>query len=299
MIGLFKQRYTVHDIHVEVDSAQDRFLQSADSLLKELNMVTESHIEKKANLLKSMGFINSETVKKAEEIKKSVKDVKDRYEMTAEKAKLINDYRLHYPLEKFIPIEEFNRICEKYDLKHAPAKFYIKDIPEKNVLEMSKRKPLQEIHNVTRVKYLKVTDFYYHTPADLKAIFVNKEHKIPNFMLPSINRYGLNGLNTANMITFARQLGYTGDFNNYFSSSAKITEIDESGIRVAAPISHFNIENLRKTSKFGFNFVTETKIDDPIAFEFCKGDIVRILSKWGTPDDQSYLDPALTNEVYN
>lgn len=38
---------------------------------------------------------------------------------------------------------------------------------------------------------------------------------------------------------------------------------------------------------------------DPVVFEYCKNNICRIVTKWGTEDDQAYLDPLLTNEIEN
>ena len=48
MKSLFAPKYTVEQIHEEIDTAQDRLLSQADALLKELNIPTETHIEKKA-----------------------------------------------------------------------------------------------------------------------------------------------------------------------------------------------------------------------------------------------------------
>jgi hypothetical protein len=48
------------------------------------------------------------------------------------------------------------------------------------------------------------------------------------------------------------------------------------------------------------SFLVKTvEVKDPIVFQFCKGDICRIITKWGTSDDQSYLDPLVINETMN
>lgn len=64
--------------------------------------------------------------------------------------------------------------------------------------------------------------------------------------------------------------------------------------------SHFDTTGLTQTSTNGFSkTVIHREVKDPVVFEFCKGGFVRIISKWGTDDDQSYLDPSLRNEIEN
>jgi hypothetical protein len=87
---------------------------------------------------------------------------------------------------------------------------------------------------------------------------------------------------------------------SYNGISREEITIDKSGFFIAAPKTHFNLKGLTQKSKFGFfNVLTVTVPKDPIVFEYCKNGICRIITKWGTSDDQSYLDPALTNEIYN
>ncbi len=288
---------TVEDIHAEFDAAQDQFLESADNLLKELSIPTQTHIEKKADMLKSLGFVNSETIKKAEEIKKTTESIRATYEMTERKANLIKYYKIKYPLEKFIPVEELNRICRKYNLIHAPAKNYIKDIPEKNVIEMSNRKTLSSSDEVEKRMYLKIDRFYSEAPSDVRRM-LNGEIQIPTNLLDSFSR---GRVSESSCMKLLKYLGYTGTYSGYIYFDASIKTVDESGLRVAAPNSHFDLTGIEKTSEFGYGYKTVQimEIKDPVVFEYCKGDICRIITKWGTDDDQSYLDPALTNEIQN
>jgi predicted transcriptional regulator len=288
---------TVEDIHAEFDAAQDLFLESADNLLKELNIPTESHIEKKADMLKALGFINSETIKKAEEIKRSTNGIRRTYEMTEKKANLIKYYKRAYPLEKFIPVEELNRICRKYNLIHAPAKNYIKDIPEKNVLEMANRKPLSYSDSIEERRYLTITRFYADVPEDIKTI-LKGEVKIPTDLIDLFRSSMVSEMSCTKLLKY---LGYTGSYSGYIFYDASMKKVDERGLRVAAPNSHFDLAGVEKTSEFGYGYQTVEimEIKDPVVFEYCKGDICRIITKWGTDDDQSYLDPVLTNEIQN
>jgi hypothetical protein len=68
---------------------------------------------------------------------------------------------------------------------------------------------------------------------------------------------------------------------------------------IAAPKSHFNLNGLDIDGHEASSSETLVLPDDPIVFEFCKGGLVRIITKWGTEDDQSYLDPIVMNEKLN
>lgn len=136
MFNLFK-KFTVEQIHAEIDTAQERLIDSADKLLAELNIPTESRLEAKANTLEKLGFVNSEPVKQAATIKENRKKTETILVKTKQEAELLRYYKQTYPFQKFLTVAELERICEKYNLIYAPAKNYIKDIPEKNVFEMA------------------------------------------------------------------------------------------------------------------------------------------------------------------
>jgi hypothetical protein len=88
-------------------------------------------------------------------------------------------------------------------------------------------------------------------------------------------------------------------YYKYHTTVRTIIRTNKKGLFIAAPKSHFNLEGLNKKSKFGFFNVTVTEVKDPVVFEYCKNDIVRIVTKWGTEDDKAYLDPILTDEKLN
>lgn len=231
---------TVEEIHAQFDSAESRILDQCDTILAELQIPTETQIEKKAKLLQQLGFENSETVKQASVLKKRRREIETKINLTKQQANLIRSYKVKYPLEKFITVEELERICNKYNLIHAPVKNYIKDIPEKNVLEMTNCKKLDD-----------------YDKKEIRNNFFNKE-----FLINSI-------------------------------------VIDKSGLFIAAPSSHFNLDGLDKKSQYGYFNVEKYEVKDPVVFEYCKNNICRIVTKWGTEDDQAYLDPLLTNEIEN
>lgn len=301
------QNLIVQKIHNEFDTAQDRILKECDKILSSLNIPTETQVERKAKLLKELGFINVETVKVAKSISLMNKKIEEKINLTNKQAELICYYKQKYPLDKFITISELERICKDYKLVYAPASKYIKDIPEKNVLEMANRVVIHKPDLYpTNLYTLRVTKFHsrfgsYYCP--YKKHFKNKTFKIEL----SDSEYKTVSENTMESDRLvARKLGYTLEHNpspSRFKTqalyhSAELIKIDKSGLFIAAPKSHFNIKGLFNKGLSYFN-MTKIEIKDPVVFEFCKEDICRIVTKWGTDDDQSYLDKSLINEIQN
>lgn len=314
MISLFKKPIPVEVIHAEFDSAETRILDQCDKILAELKIPTESQIEKKADMLYKLGFVNSEVIQQASFLKQRTLDTKNIIDITSKQAQSIRYLKSKYPLEKFITIDELNRICDKYKLIHAPAANYIKDIPEKNVLEMANCKKLEKDDKFKETLYL--SDF--NKLGEILIRELGKENN-PSFTLEEmieLNEYWL-GKGGNQSLSFGiydlqhkSDMWFTAGGQNYLKSKYievfgsyprfnKSTIIEKNGIFIAAPNSHFNLEGLEKKSKFGFFNVTVQEVKDPVAFEYCINDICRIITKWGTDDDQSYLDPLLTDETLN
>lgn len=293
MLSILKKPTPVEVIHAEFDSAQDRILDECDKILAELQIPTETQIEKKASIMEELGFVNSETIKQARVLKERTQKLEQKINLTTTQAESIRYFKQKYPFEKFITVDELNRICEKYNLIHAPAKNYIKDIPEKNVLEMKNCKKLEAEDQLGSFSI--ITDFKFWKNNTKEYIdFINKN--VLNKPIP-------NWVDTESASSFRR---YFQSLNpniskggEYYFSKIKVETIDKSGLFVAAPKSHFNLNGLTKKTKFGFFNVTVQEVKDPVVFEYCKNDICRIITKWGTDDDQSYLDPSLTNEIFN
>ena len=126
----------VKQIHNEFDTAQDRILREAEEILTELKIPTESAIERKARLMRELGFVKNEVVVQARGLEVKREEIASKIQITKERAELLNHYKMAYPAEKFLTIDELDRICDKYGLIHAPIAHYVKDIPEKNLLEI-------------------------------------------------------------------------------------------------------------------------------------------------------------------
>jgi hypothetical protein len=293
MLQLFKKPKPMEVIHAEFDSAQDRILDECEKILAELKIPTETQIEKKALILKDLGFVNSEVIQQAKILKEKSQKIEQKINLTINQAKTIRYFKEKYPFEKFITIDELNRICEKYHLIYAPAQNYIKDIPEKNVLEMKNCKKL-EIKDRSELNRIIVYFKFWGDATKEYKDFINSnvlDKPIPYWVdidsESSFRKY-FKSLNS--------NLEYIG---TYYFNEIKVETVNKSGLFVAAPKSHFNLEGLDKKTEYGFFNVTIQEVKDPVVFEYCKNDICRIITKWGTDDDQSYLDPILLNEILN
>lgn len=311
MIKLLKPKVTVEQIHAEFDSAEDRLKKQAEEILNTLSIPTESDIERKAKLAKELGFVNSEVVVKAKAIQERNKKIQNSIEITRSQANALNDLKFYYPNEKFLNSEELDRICEKYNLVYCPIENYIKDIPEKNLLEIKKAIPLHNFHSATN-------EIIYSFSLDKDATYESRQKtfkKFVNFLGKSeftemecdsiLKKYGLSYGDThyrSNMFYYLSsnpQFKVDAGTKDLLFVDAKLTKISRTGLFIAAPESHFETEGLSKKEKFGWFNVQVTEIKDPVVFQYCKNGFIRILTKWGTDDDQAYLDPALFNERLN
>ena len=278
-----KPKYTVEQIHEEFDTGEERILQECDKLLTELKIPTENKVIEKANKLENLGFTNSETVKQAEILKVKQQEIDSIANITKNQANTIRELKLHYPLDKFITVAELNRICSKYELIHAPVANYIKDVPEKNVLEMTNRKPLISAYNYEGV-FTYQLEFQRYVPEKVRQFFNTLETK--------------ELFSNENVLRNFCPIKYEGSWL-YTVKGFRYSKIDKSGLFIAAPKSYFDLSDLQKKTKFGFFKVEEFEVKDPVVFEYCINDVIRIITKWGTEDDQSYLDPGLVNEIQN
>jgi hypothetical protein len=289
MLTLFKKTsITTEQIHAEFDSAQDRLLSHYEDILNKKSI--SNQVKNKYENLKSLGFIKSETVTQ-------VDSIKDEIAPSEKKASLIQYFKTKYPFEKFVTVEELERICKKYNLIHAPVQYYIKDVPEKNVLEMKNCKKLEisDSHPVNEYIFRAKT---FHESSAHEHLLKGKEFKL-YLTKKEVNLIESNTFESD--VFIANKLGLKGKISKRTGiyEEAELIKVEKSGLFIAAPKSHFDLGELSRRSEFGFFKVRVSDIKDPVVFEYCTGDICRIVTKWGTDDDQSYLDPGLLNETLN
>jgi hypothetical protein len=300
MLGFFKKRkveaapaveevrvITVQEIHDEVDGLEAQFLEEVNAILNS-GALKETKEERKSKLAQELGFVNSSIVKEA----KSIIENKNQLIKKAEDAELLRMYKQHYPLDKIITISMFEDVCNKYGLIIAPVENYIKDIPEKNLLELKNSKPTLDEH--------KPTDFYVLSNVTFMPDHIKEyQEYINSFIGKNISECGVGRLDDNELAIGKLANGFEGDRgSHWFCHNATIEKCSIKGLYVSAPPSHFNTEGLRKLEKHHVKVVGIIE-EDPIVFEYLKGNLIRIKTKWGTPDDQSYLDENIVNENLN
>jgi hypothetical protein len=252
----------IKSIHNEIDTSAEKLLSEAKKI------ISDSSLSDKAKRMKSIGFINSEVVKEYDLKEKSIIQ-------SSEQAKLIEYYQQKYPFQKFLTIEELDRICAKYGLVYAQIKHYLKDVPEKNLREIElspKLNPEDKVDMVYRLHY--------------EGSFKEK----PTKEELALYRKGIIVDHSARWMRgdcFRKNTGLNK--HQWETTEWTVEDIDRSGLFIAAPKSHFNLTGLTKTSTFSFNTV---KIDkDPIVFRYCRGGI-QVLTKWGLEaNDESLVNP--------
>lgn len=291
----------VLEIHNEFDTAQDRLLQEANDFMAFLNVQSETDIERKAEQLKRLGFVNSEVVKKAETITTERAKTQQKIVESQEQAELIQYYKFNYPFQKFLTESELERICNKYNLVFASVDRYKKDVPQKNLDEISnatqlKEKDIEEDVYTINLKYPSQFDTKRCLEILGKTEFSFTKREIYNLHCQFIDYWSGRLIDEWN---FGSKSDYMilYDFCKHHKlgslSTFTYTKTDKSGLFICAPQSHFDLDGLKKT-KSGFFKILETEVKDPIVFRYCRGGI-QVLSKWGLEAD----DELLYNEFEN
>jgi hypothetical protein len=282
---LFKtQEQLIAEIHHEFDSAQERLLQEAVTVLQS----TAKALPQIAERLEKVGFINTPTAKKGKEVASQLVSSK-------EQADLIQYYSTAYPFMKFLTEDELNRICEKYSLIHAPVGNYIQEVPEKNLRDIEQAQGLKLSDSLARQ-----FRFYGNTHGGNEQLFLSllrKEEAV--FTMGEIkdlfDKYGASHwckdrIESTGWYVVSKAL----DGMIETISWSGYSEIQKSGLFIAAPATHFNLKGLEKKSKHGFFHVFKTEVKDPIVFRYVRGG-VQIITKWGLEAN----DPSLVVPILN
>lgn len=289
----------IKEIHNEFDTAPERILQQALSIISDAQnskISLESEIEDKAVRLKNLGFVKNGLVDKLEKIEERNRQKDLIINMEMKMAEGIKYYAQTYPFLKFLPISELDRICDKYGLVYAPVKHYKMPVPDKNLQEIENAQPLKS----SDVQPDVVTRTYYDDSYNRKWGY-NKVKEV----------LGGNSFTDDEIRELAKKhnipLLYNGNRDFFWKAGRKILSDDDmcitkevvetssrSGLFIAAPKDHFDLTGLTFDKKKGYFQTTIQIKKDPIVFRYVKGGI-QVLSKWGLEAD----DPALQMEILN
>jgi hypothetical protein len=287
---LFKtQEQLIAEIHHEFDSAQERLLQEAVTVLNS----TAKALPQIAERLEKVGFINTPTAKKGKEVASQLVSSK-------EQADLIQYYSTSYPFMKFLTEDELNRICEKYTLIHAPVGNYIQEVPEKNLRDIEQAQNLKSFdkedkrYRFSKNQHSGDEKVLLSALGKTDAIFSQSE--IESLM---IKHYGHCPVDWCDFEsdTFSTTWSYVVSNRIVPGNSVgwgTCEVIKKGGLFIAAPKTHFNLKGLEKKSKHGFFQVFKTEVKDPIVFRYVRGG-VQIITKWGLEAN----DPSLVVPILN
>jgi len=139
-ILLLKKRNSklIKKIHNSFYSEVDQLLLFAKNKEEEDN--SKDDIIIKSNRLKKYGFTSTKEAKLAnQKINENFKVLNDNKKKD-NLIEAINYFSRKYPLYKFITQESVMKLCEKYCLIYGDVKYYIGDVPEKNLQQIEKFK---------------------------------------------------------------------------------------------------------------------------------------------------------------
>jgi hypothetical protein len=129
----------VLEIHNEFNTAADKLVEEANSILKKHESLDKVKVERLLNL----GF------KKAQQVEEGYKAIKE-IKMSKEQIDLLNYYKKEYPLNKFITEEQVKIICHKYNLVCGDVTRFKGFVPEKNLREIERFKLKSKDENPDR-----------------------------------------------------------------------------------------------------------------------------------------------------
>jgi hypothetical protein len=117
----------VMEIHHEFETAADKLLQEAASIIAEAATKDTTKI----NRLEALGF------KQAGQVTE-LRPLLQKAELSKEQVELVNYYKRNYPFNKFITEEQVKAICYKYNLVCGDVDRFKGFVPEKNLREIER-----------------------------------------------------------------------------------------------------------------------------------------------------------------
>ena len=296
----------IEEIHNEFDTAPDRILQQALSIIGEQQsskVSLESEIEDKAIRLKNLGFVKNGIVDKLEKIEERNRQKDLIINMETKMAEGIRYYARTYPFLKFLPVSELDRICDKYGLVYAPVKHYKMPVPDKNLKEIEDAQPIKSFDEQKNLITYKFQNRYESRRSDFNKLVelfggdTFTEEELQNIHMKYFGERG--GHRVSDTFWYYGYLAEKGRITNpviykSFIADAIETTYNRQGLFIAAPKDHFDLTGLTFDKKKGYFQTTIQIKKDPIVFRYVKGGI-QVLSKWGLEAD----DPALQIEILN
>jgi len=259
----------VREIHDDFETASQKALNEAKKILESLN---NADAKAQVDALKSAGFNNVPIVKQwhAEDLKRAEAE---------KRIAAVEKYAIKYPGQKFIFIDQVKAICQKYGLLCVPAYKYKGDVPQKNILEISKFKALPED------TYLEQTNRF----SDRVEFDFTKRHNFVDSKQAQKMRDDVNRRNS--YLLNDQSLWPTGTALPSYPSYTSMPTFTSVPLFICAPKGDLIVDDNDKVHNGVF---MSREIKDPIVLHYV-GDGFLIVSKWG-PEAE---DKDLVNENMN
>lgn len=268
----------VIEIHNEFNTAAEKLLLQAKSIIKE----AESKDTGKVSRLEALGFSKVSQVIE-------LKPLLQQSALSKEQIELVNYYKFHYPLNKFITEEQVKAICHKYNLVCGDVSRFTGFVPEKNLkdienfkLKKAERNMLVSLEGLVfeDAEIKKTTEFgYYHIyKIGSKDYAFQSNDGIRFYGHDKKNIFGYKNLpdNISKMAsdpTFATNI------------------VIGNALQICAPVKDMDITGLELTEGYKLQ---KKHIPDPVVLQPVKGGYL-ILTAWG-PEAS---DPMVVNENNN
>lgn len=242
----------IAEIHNSFDTASEKLLNDAKAIL------AGSYDIEKGERLKKIGFVSA---KKAVEASTIISEKQKNEEL----AKLIEYYQMSYPNNKFITEKKTKEICQKYGLLCAETKYYISDVPEKNLSEI-------ETFKLKESEMDKIVYGWFKWERTAHGGYLRSSSKEDGGM------YGY-CINTR---------GWGSSFNQ--TNETETHHFDKPDLKICASVKDFDTKNMRIED----GYKLELNLPDPIVLQPVKGGYL-VVSKWGLEAE----DADLVNEKMN
>lgn len=269
----------VMEIHHEFETAADKLLEEAKSIIQE---AATKDVDKVSRLEK-LGFkqVNQVT---------QLKPLLQKAELSKEQIELLKYYRQEYPFNKFITEEQVKIICHKYNLVCGDVSRFTGFVPEKNLREIERFKLKEREANILLCK---------ETRGEKRTFILENAEIGTNFHSPSFEHIYIKEQERSRYAkaAFQRAVGdevfYANDDNNLFNIGFRPENfiIESNSLKICAPVKDMDISGLELTDGYKLE---KKHIPDPVVLQLVKGGYL-ILTAWG--DEAS--DPFVVNEINN
>ncbi|PRY33866.1 hypothetical protein CLV58_11915 [Spirosoma oryzae] len=280
----------------EIEAIHHAFRTAGDTLLAESQLLIDGVDPQKVDKvtrLQKLGFTSSsQVVDSQQELEKREKAVKQ--------ARIIQDYSLRYPNQKFITKAQVEQICEKYKLVCGPIKQYTGFVPEKNLKEIESFR----LNRTDEPTFYQIDEVGTRRGANMKKLvaYLNKinhliEHDELGIGSYDLTKYGSGSYGSHYVLERLLKDRINTELGDHdLVQTVRYSSVNAQ-FQICAPSKDFKQENTKKTGFFLSLIQPKAVIQeilDPVVLQPVKGGYL-VLTAWG-PEAS---DPIVVNQKFN